>query len=76
MSTVDMQTNDGSEIPIEERSTEEVVLVRETRIAPEGALARHPAFDVTPGELITAIITERGVVKPPYRTSLGALASE
>lgn len=72
LSTVDMQTPDGSKIPIEERSVDEVVLVRETRIAPEGALARHPAFDVTPGELITAIITERGVVRPPYRENLAA----
>lgn len=75
MSTVDMKTDNGAQIPIEERSADEVVLVRETRIAPEGALARHPAFDVTPGELITAIITERGVVKPPYRTTLAAIAS-
>lgn len=75
MSTVDLGTEDGSLIPIEERSSEEVVYIRGQAIAPEGADARHPAFDVTPGELITAIITERGVVKPPYRTSLAALAS-
>lgn len=72
VSTVDLETLDGSGIPIEERSVEEVVLVRDTRIAPEGAAARHPAFDVTPGELITAIITERGVVQPPYVQNLAA----
>ena len=73
ISTVDLGTSDGTQIPIEERSTEEVVLVRETRIAPEGAAARHPAFDVTPGTLISAIITERGVVKAPYGPALRAL---
>lgn len=76
MSTVDLETNDGSEIPIEERSSDEVTVVGGVSIAPEGAQARHPAFDVTPGELITAIITERGVVKPPYRSGLAALAAQ
>lgn len=76
MSTVDIETNDGSQIPIEERSADEVVYIRDQAIAPEGAAARHPAFDVTPGELITAIITERGVVKPPYRKNLAELSEK
>lgn len=72
ISTVDLETPDGQAIPIEERASVEVTRVGETVIAPEGAVARHPAFDVTPGELITAIITERGVVTPPYRSTLAA----
>lgn len=72
-STVDLKMIHGRSIPIEERSTAEVVNVGKTRIAPMGIRAAHPAFDVTPGELITAIITESGVAKPPYRTSLRAL---
>ena len=72
-STIDLYTADGSEIPIEERSIEEVVNVRSTRIAPEGATARHPAFDVTPAALISAIITEAGVARAPFGDSLRAL---
>ena len=60
-STVDVKTPTGAKIPIEERSVEEVVKFRGLSIAPKGAHARHPAFDVTPANLITAIVTERGV---------------
>lgn len=63
-STVDMKTPTGARIPIEERSSEEVVKFRGLSMAPKGARARHPAFDVTPAKLITAIITERGVLSP------------
>lgn len=63
-STVDQATRTGAEIPIEERSMEEVLTLRGISIAPKGARARHPAFDVTPAPLITAIITERGIFKP------------
>jgi methylthioribose-1-phosphate isomerase len=69
-STVDLKTASGRDIPIEERSHEEVLTVRGVRLAPKGARARHPAFDVTPGELITAIVTEQGVARPPYAASL------
>lgn len=62
--TVDFGTAHGDDIPIEERSTLEVVEVFGTPIAPYGAKARHPAFDVTPHELVTAIVTEKGVVSP------------
>lgn len=74
ISTIDLETADGQAIPIEERASDEVTRVGETVIAPEGAVVRHPAFDVTPGELITAIITERGAVTPPYRSNLAAVA--
>jgi methylthioribose-1-phosphate isomerase len=63
-STVDRATPTGAGIPIEERSAHEVVTFRGHRVAPRGAHARHPAFDVTPATLITAIITEDGVYSP------------
>ena len=71
-STIDLRTADGDGIPIEQRSADEVLVVRGQRIAPEGVSALHPAFDVTPAELVTAIITECGVARPPYRASLTA----
>jgi methylthioribose-1-phosphate isomerase len=69
-STVDLSLSSGAEIPIEERSSAEVVEVAGTRIAPLGVTAAHPAFDVTPARLVTAIITERGVLRAPYEPSL------
>jgi methylthioribose-1-phosphate isomerase len=73
-STVDLKTPTGKQIPIEERSAKEVTDLRGLRLAPKGAKARHPAFDVTPNELITAIVTERGVVRAPYGENLRRLA--
>ncbi|MFT3913084.1 MAG: S-methyl-5-thioribose-1-phosphate isomerase [Anaeromyxobacteraceae bacterium] len=73
-STVDLACPRGGAIPIEERGGDEVVLIHGQRIAPEGVRARYPAFDVTPAELVTAIVTERGVVKAPYPAGLAALA--
>jgi methylthioribose-1-phosphate isomerase len=70
LSTVDLETRDGSAIPIEYRSPEEVLTLAGQRIAPEGAEALHPAFDVTPAELVTAIITERGVIHSPFGPTL------
>ena len=68
--TVDMSTAHGDRIPIEERSIQEVVEIFGTKIAPKGAKAHHFGFDVTPHALITAIITEKGVVAPANRTNL------
>jgi methylthioribose-1-phosphate isomerase len=65
----------GAAIPIEERDPAEVTVVAGRRIAPEGIAVYNPAFDVTPARLITAIITEAGVARPPYGTSLAALAA-
>jgi methylthioribose-1-phosphate isomerase len=65
-STIDPACPSGAEIPIEERSAEEVTDIFGARVAPEGVAVRHPAFDVTPARLITAIITERGVFRAPY----------
>jgi methylthioribose-1-phosphate isomerase len=75
-STVDLQTPTGREIPIEERPSDEVLLLAGTRIAPVGVEARYPAFDVTPERLVTAIVTERGVVRRPFDAGLRALAGD
>jgi methylthioribose-1-phosphate isomerase len=70
LSTIDPATPNGSTIPIEERSAREVTEMAGTPIAPEGISVRHPAFDVTPARLITAIITDRGVLRPPFDESI------
>lgn len=70
ISTIDLATPTGDEIPIEERSPDEVRSVRGMEIAPEGVEASNPAFDVTPSEYVTAIITENGVARAPYAESL------
>jgi methylthioribose-1-phosphate isomerase len=75
VSTLDLQTPTGRDIPIEERPAHEVTHVAGRRIAPEGAAARNPAFDVTPHRYVTAIVCERGVARPPYGESLRALAA-
>jgi methylthioribose-1-phosphate isomerase len=69
-STVDLSLASGGEIPIELRSPEEVTYFQGRRIAPEGVEAVNPAFDVTPHYYVTAIITERGVVRAPYEATL------
>lgn len=69
-STIDLEVASGGEIPIEERDGEEVVVMNRSRIAPEGVPAMYPAFDVTPADLVSAIITEEGVARPPYVDSL------
>jgi methylthioribose-1-phosphate isomerase len=73
VSTIDPGCADGSAIPIEFRSAEEVGGFGGQRWSPDGVDAWNPAFDVTPASLIAAIITERGVVRPPYWAGLGAL---
>ena len=73
LSTFDPKIPDGSHIPIEERPAAEVTGYRGTRWAPEGVSVRNPAFDVTPAELVTGIICEKGIASPPYRESIAAL---
>jgi methylthioribose-1-phosphate isomerase len=73
LSTFDPSIPDGSKIPIEERPAAEVTGYGSTRWAPQGVSVRNPAFDVTPAELITGIICEKGVAKPPYAESIAAL---
>ncbi len=74
ISTLDLSIPSGEQIPIEERPAEEVTHIGGVRIAPDVAVA-NPAFDVTPARLVTAIITERGVARPPYIESLRRLAA-
>ncbi len=70
ISTVDFEIENGDEIEIEIREDKEITEIRSVRIAPEGVDVYNPAFDVTPAENITAIITEKGVIKPPFKENL------
>jgi methylthioribose-1-phosphate isomerase len=70
MSTVDLAVRSGAEIPVEERAGIEVTEIAKKRLAPEGISIRNPAFDITPHHLVTAIVTERGVAKPPFLESI------
>jgi methylthioribose-1-phosphate isomerase len=72
-STIDMNTNSGMEIVIEERKPEEITNIRGIRIAPENIAVANPAFDITPQKYITAIVTERGIIKRPFRQNIAAL---
>ncbi|MGP0577879.1 S-methyl-5-thioribose-1-phosphate isomerase [Paenibacillus peoriae] len=76
LSTIDLQTATGADIPIEERSAEEVTESFGKRTAPQGIKVYNPAFDVTPHEYITAIITEKGIVQAPFSESLTNLFAE
>lgn len=73
MSTIDLSTESGKNIVIEERNHEEVTHVRGKRIAAKGIDVANPAFDVTPSKYVTAIVTENGVVRPPYSIGLKRL---
>jgi methylthioribose-1-phosphate isomerase len=72
LSTIDLATPDGDTIPIEERDQREVSHLGSSRITPIGAHIRNPAFDVTPHRYIAGIITERGILRPPFSESLAA----
>ncbi|OPY90836.1 MAG: Methylthioribose-1-phosphate isomerase [Syntrophus sp. PtaU1.Bin208] len=76
LSTIDLQLSHGDEIPIEERPDEEVLAIQGVRIAPAGVDVYNPAFDVTPGRYISAIITEAGIARFPYESSLEKLLPE
>jgi methylthioribose-1-phosphate isomerase len=75
-STIDLATADGSAIPIEERHAREVTHVGSVQVAPEGVKVRNPAFDVTPAAFIAGIITERGILRPPFSDALASASSE
>jgi methylthioribose-1-phosphate isomerase len=75
-STVDMGTATGADIPIETRGQEELLAFGGRRIAPEGASAWNPVFDVTPAELVDAIVTERGVVEHPTAAKMAAMMTK
>ena len=70
MSSVDLQTATGADIPIEERAPNEVLSFRGVRVAPPDTDVRNPSFDVTPAELVTGIVTDEGVLRAPYEQSL------
>ena len=69
-STIDLSCPSGAHVPIEQRPAEEVRLVGGARVAPESVAVENRAFDVTPAALVTAIITEDGILRPPYEDSL------
>jgi methylthioribose-1-phosphate isomerase len=75
-STIDLATSDGDKIPIEQRSASEVTHIAGKQMVPDGVQVENPAFDVTPAKYVTAIITERGIVRAPYEESLRKLAEE
>ncbi len=76
ISTVDLNTPDGSKIPIEQRASTEVTHLAGKQIAPDDVRVENPAFDVTPSRYVTAIITERGVARAPYQDSLADLVGK
>src|SRR5499426_1119036 len=75
ISTVDLQTPDGSKIPIEQRNAKEVTHIAGKQMVPDGVEIENPAFDVTPAKYVTAIVTERGIAKAPYTESLAQLSA-
>ena len=75
ISTVDLDTTDGSKIPIEQRASSEMTHLAGKQIAPAAVRVENPAFDVTPSKYVTAIITERGVARAPYQESLAELVA-
>ncbi len=75
-STIDMETPDGSKIPIEQRNPREVTHIAGKQMTPDGVEIENPAFDVTPAKYVTAIITERGIARAPYEDALRRLAEE
>ena len=76
VSTLDPDTSSGDDIPIEERDPAEITMFGSIHIAPHGVRAVNPVFDVTPQEYVTAIITEKGVLRPPYEASIAKALSE
>jgi methylthioribose-1-phosphate isomerase len=75
-STIDLDTPDGGEIPIEQRNSREVTHIAGKQMVPDGVEVENPAFDVTPAKYVTAIITERGIARAPYEESLRKLSEE
>ena len=73
ITTLDLSIDTGEDIPIEERDSKEITHIRDQQLGPDGITVHNPAFDVTPHELISAIVTDRGVARPPYEQSLRSL---
>ncbi len=75
LSTIDLTISNGEQIPIEERDRDEVTGFRDLQWAPEGISVRNPSFDVTPAELVSGLITEKGVIYEPSRYKIGAICA-
>jgi methylthioribose-1-phosphate isomerase len=75
LSTFDLSVPCGDEIPIEERDATEVTALHGVQVAPPGVGARNPAFDVTPHHLVTGIVTDIGVLRPPFSANIKASAA-
>jgi len=75
LSTIDLETADGSKIPIEQRNAREVTHIGGKQMTPDGVQVENPAFDVTPAKYVTAIVTERGIARAPYEQTLAKLAA-
>jgi methylthioribose-1-phosphate isomerase len=75
-STIDLKLSCGDQIPIEQRHPDEVAAVRGMKIAPVGIQVANPAFDVTPHQYVTAIVTDKGIAQPPYDASLSQICSQ
>ena len=75
LSTIDLATAHGDQIPIEQRAAREVTHSNGRQMTPNGAAIQNPAFDVTPAKYITAIITEHGVLRAPYEQSIRQMAA-
>jgi len=73
LSTIDASINSGKDIPIEQRNEKEVTHFEGMRTAPKGVAAGNPAFDVTPHRYVSAIITEKGVIAPPFKAKIRRL---
>ena len=76
ISTVDLSLSSGAQIPVEQRKPEEVTTIRGIEIAPAGVNVANPAFDITPHKYVTAIITEQGIARAPYDTTLRDVAGQ
>jgi methylthioribose-1-phosphate isomerase len=70
LSTIDLTLASGDLIPVEERSPREISHLGEKEIGPSGVRVANPAFDITPSKYVTAIITEKGIIKPPFKTEI------
>ena len=75
-STIDLALEDGSEIPVEERNSEEITKIGNKEIAPPKTKVYNPAFDITPNRLITGFITDKGIIKPDYKKNLQKIVEE
>jgi methylthioribose-1-phosphate isomerase len=70
LSTIDPHVRDGDSIPVEERGREEICMWKGSEVGPQGVCALNPAFDITPARYVSAIVTETGVIRPPYRRKI------